>query len=122
MLVAEHGSLQPLYCKFVTPMGLETNVSDAKVALYKPFTLFPTELAVDTEGIAVLPPAPMTRLPGSVGVYGYDFLVPESLPPGEYAIRFTGTVLGDMPEASKCLMRVVPRPSLAPGMASIEMH
>jgi hypothetical protein len=91
-LIFAQGQTATLAAQFVTTVGQPVDVPDAEVAIFGP------SLSV------VLPATAMTNV--TTGFYFYDYLIPNSLEPFTYTVRYTGTVLGT-PSAITQTLQVV---------------
>lgn len=87
------GQVATLTAQFViSPTGQPVDVPDAKVAVYDgDATVLP-----ETDMIHVL-----------TGFYYYDWIIPNSLPPKTYTVRYTGTVAG-VSTAATAYAKVLP--------------
>lgn len=79
-LIFAQGQTATLAAQFVTTAGMPMDVDDATVEIFGP------------SADVVLGPTAMTNV--TTGFYFYDYVIPNSLYPFTYTVRYTGTILG----------------------------
>lgn len=96
------GSTALLSAQFSMQSGAPVNVPDATVTI------------IGAGGDEILEPSPMGG-PIIEGFYYYDYVIPNSLPTGNYVVRYSGTVLG-VAAVTTDSMVVLPAGSPAAGL------